>query len=361
MVDALVGLLREHGGEVRTAAEVTRVLHQDGRATGVVLADGEQIATKRAVIANLTPTILFDRLLAEADLPPAFRRKVRRYTYGPGTMMVHLALNGPPQWTAGAELQEFAYLHIAPYVDDLARTYTQSLAGYLPDSPLLIVGQPTAVDPSRAPAGQHILWIQVRTLPSTIRGDAADQIAARSWDAAKAPMADRVIEKLAHYAPGIQEQILARVVYSPADLERHNPNLVGGDSIAGSHHLRQNFLWRPFPGWSTYHTPLDGLLMVGAATWPGGGTNATSGYLAAQDLLDEGLLKKTLMGTATLGVSAALFAFDKWRNAASKEQENKEQDVPVQEATTDARNAPEEQEIPVYTAEQEEQIEIKNK
>jgi hypothetical protein len=67
------------------------------------------------------------------------------------------------------------------------------------------------------------------------------------------------------------------------------------------------------------------------------------------------------MGTATLGVSAALFAFDKWRNAASKEQENKEQDVPVQEATTDARNAPEEQEIPVYTAEQEEQIEIKNK
>lgn len=305
LVLALAGLLREQGGEIRTEAEVAQILTEHGRATGVHLTNGEVISAKRAVIANLNPTVLFERLLRDAPLPDEFWRKVHRYAYGPGTMMVHLALRGQPQWAAGEDLHEFAYVHIPPYVDDLAQTYTQSINGYLPASPLLIVGQSTAIDPSRAPAGNHILWIQVRTLPSQIQGDAANVITAHHWDEAKEPFAERVVEKLAAYAPGIRDQILDQVVYSPADLERHNPNLIGGDSIAGSHHLRQNFLWRPFPGWSTYQMPLDNLWMVGAATWPGAGTNATSGYLAAQELLNRGTLRKALVGAAAAGVGVA--------------------------------------------------------
>ena len=285
MPQALAGLIREYGGEVRTQAEVAHITTQNGRATGVELANGEQLNAKRAVVANLTPTVLFERLLQNAPLPDGFRREVKRYEYGPATMMVHLALRGKPQWKAGEEIGDFAYVHIAPYVEDLARTYTDALNGVLPESPLLIVGQPTTFDPSRTPDGEHILWIQVRTLPSKIRGDAADKIEARTWDEAKEAYAERVLDKLEAYAPGIRDLILERVVFSPADLERHNPNLVGGDSVGGSHHLRQNYFFRPIQGWSNYQMPLQNLWMVGAATWPGGGTNATSGYLAAQALL----------------------------------------------------------------------------
>ena len=313
MPEALAGLLREYGGEVRTEAEVVRVTTQNGRASGVELADGERLFAKRAVVANLTPTVLFERLLADAPLPTGFRREVKRYEYGPATMMVHLALKDRPRWAAGEEIADFAYVHIAPYIEDLARTYTDALNGTLPASPLLIVGQPTAFDPSRAPNGQHILWLQVRTLPSAIRGDALNQIEARTWDEAKEPVAERVLDKLEAYAPGIRDLILERVVYSPADLERHNPNLVGGDSVGGSHHLRQNYFFRPIQGWSNYKMPLTNLWMVGAATWPGGGTNATSGYLAARSLLSQGSRKALASGAAGAGALAlGALAVQRW-------------------------------------------------
>lgn len=318
MVDALAALLKEHGGEIRTEAEVRRILTDGDTVSGVELADGEQIGASRAVIANLAPTVLFGRLLAGQHLPEPFRRAVARYRYGPGTMMVHLALGGKPRWAAGPELDDFAYVHIAPYVEELAESYTQAMNGYLPADPLLIVGQTTAVDPSRAPDGQHILWIQVRALPATIRGDAAAErrIDGGDWDTIKEAYAERVLDKLERYAPGVHELILDRVVYSPADLERHNPNLVGGDSVAGSHHPRQNFLFRPVPGWSTYKMPLNGLYMVGAATWPGAGTNATSGYLCAQQLLHPHPLRdRVLAGGAAAGgvtLAAGAAALGRW-------------------------------------------------
>jgi phytoene dehydrogenase-like protein len=130
-----------------------------------------------------------------------------------------------------------------------------------------------------------VLWVQVRALPAAIRGDAAGAIDARDWSAAAEPYADRVLAKLERYAPGIGELVRDRAVLTPSDLERHDPNLGGGDSIAGSMHLRQNFLFRPFPAIADYGTGIDRLLMVGAATWPGAGVNAISGYNAAQKLL----------------------------------------------------------------------------
>ncbi len=285
LIKALAAVAAEHGAELRTKSEVTRVTVNQGRADGVELASGERIGARRVVIAGVTPQALYERLLAGVPLPDGLRRAARRYRYGPGTLMVHLALSAPPLWRAGEDLNKFAYIHIAPYLDDLATTYSQACAGVLPAEPMLIVGQTSAVDPSRAPVGGAALWVQVRALPAQIRGDAAGEIAAGTWDEVRDRYADRVLAKLERYAPGIGDLLLDRAVLSPADLEQQDPNLVGGDSITGSMHLRQNFLFRQVPPLRDYETGVDGLLMVGAATWPGAGVNAISGYNVARKLL----------------------------------------------------------------------------
>jgi phytoene dehydrogenase-like protein len=284
LIDALVALAAEHGAELRTGAEVVRVSTRAGRASGVELADGERLQARRAVVAGVAPRALYSRLLAGAGVPEAIVRAAGGYRYGPGTLMLHLALSAPPAWSAGTDLAQFAYVHIAPYLDDLAATYAQACAGLLPAEPLLIVGQTSAVDPSRASDG-HVLWVQVRALPARIAGDALGQIGARSWPEAGEPYAERVLAKLERYAPGIRELVRDQAILTPADLELHNPNLAGGDSIAGSMHLRQNFLFRPFPEVRDYETGVEGLLMVGAGTWPGAGVNAISGYNVARKLL----------------------------------------------------------------------------
>lgn len=284
LAEALVALGAGYGAELRTDAEVVRINVDGGRARGVELASGERLEARRAVIAGVTPPALYGRLLGEAQVGAELRRAAGRYRYGPGTMMLHLALSAPPAWEAGDDLAGFAYVHVAPYLDDLSATYSQACAGMLPDEPMLVVGQTSAVDPSRATAG-HVLWVQVRALPAQIRGDAAGEIRARDWPAAAEPYADRVLAKLERYAPGIGELVLDRAVLSPADLEQRNPNLVGGDSISGSMHLSQNFLLRPFAEVKDYETGIDGLLMLGAATWPGAGVNALSGYNVARKLL----------------------------------------------------------------------------
>ncbi len=199
-------------------------------------------------------------------------------------MMIHLALDDLPDWTAGAELRQFAYVHLAPSLDAMSRTYQQAMAGMLPDAPVLVVGQPTTIDPSRAPEGKHVLWVQVRVLPAEIAGDAAGKIAPGSWDAVKDAYAERALDIIESHAPGLRRKILCRAVFSPLDLERENPNLVGGDQVCGSHHLSQNFLFRPARGFANWSTPVAGLHLVGAATWPGGGTGAGSGYMLAQKL-----------------------------------------------------------------------------
>ncbi len=282
LIDALVGLLREHGGEVITDAEVTGIKVAGGRATGVTLADGRAFEAARAVIANTGPRAL--TRMVNGSLPTEYRRRAEAYHYGPGTLMIHLAVDELPDWKAGSQLRDYAYVHLAPYLGDLSIAYGQACAGLLPRQPLIVVGQPTAVDPGRAPDGRHVLWVQVRAVPGTIAGDSAGEISATDWEAAKEPYADRVLAALEPYAPGLAGHVLGRHVISPADLERANPNLVGGDHLGGSHHPAQHFLFRPVPGWSRYETPVDGLYMCGAATWPGAGVGAGSGQLLGKSL-----------------------------------------------------------------------------
>lgn len=283
IVDAMTARIEALGGTVRTGAEVAGIMRTGGRCVGVRLADGTVVRAKRAVIASTTPQGLV-RLLPGGSGDAAFDRGAKTFRHGPGTMMVHLAMDALPEWSAGPELKRFLYVHLAPDLETMARTYADALAGLLPAEPVVVVGQQSAVDPSRAPEGKHTLWLQVRVLPGTIRGDAAGTIAARDWDAAREPYADRVIDIVERYAPGTRERILGRFVESPADLECGNPNLVGGDSVCGSHHLSQNFVFRPMPGRADWSTPVAGLHLIGAATWPGGGLGAGSGYMLARRL-----------------------------------------------------------------------------
>jgi phytoene dehydrogenase-like protein len=276
MIRAMTGYLGELGGEVHLNAPVAEVIRSAGSASGIRLADGRSITARRAVIANVTPGVLFGGLLPGGSGKPEVDERFKAFRPGPGTMMLHLALSDLPNWSAGEELKQFAYVHIAPDFAYMNRAYSQAMDGFPPDAPVLVVGQPTAVDPSRAPDGKHILWVQVRVLPKHLAGS--------TWSAIKEAYAARVIGIIEAHAPGLRGQILASSIFSPDDLEAENPCLVGGDNLSGSHQLDQNFLFRPVAGYSRYKMPLDRLYMCGAATWPGAGTGAGSGYLLGRML-----------------------------------------------------------------------------
>ncbi|NIZ11979.1 NAD(P)/FAD-dependent oxidoreductase [Phaeobacter sp. HF9A] len=278
LTDALVALIQEHGGTVLCGQEVTAITHSAGRVTGVVAGE-----THKAdhVLATLAPRHLA-RLLGKTD-DARFDVGLQTFTHAPGTMMIHLALSTPIPW-AEQTLGDFAYVHIGRSMDDMALVHAQARAGLLPERPVLVIGQPSLFDTGRAPEGQHIAWIQVRMVPGMISGDAAGQINATDWADAAEPYADRALAMIADHAPGLQDCILARHVVSPLELEAENPNLVGGDQICGSHALTQNFLFRPVRGYPDGRTPVRGLRLIGAATWPGAGTGAASGWRAAREI-----------------------------------------------------------------------------
>lgn len=280
IIRALQAAITARGGTVECNAEVARITHVGGVARGVTLAGGREV-TARHVIANLAPRHL-SRLCG--PILPAYDAAMTGFAHAPGTMMIHLATSGLPDWRAGEALQGFAYVHLAPGMDQMARTYQQAKAGLLPDEPIIVVGQPTAFDPSRAPEGQHALWLQVRMAPGTILGDAKGEIAATDWASAAEPFAERALGILERYAPGIQGKILGKRIVPPTALEADNANLVGGDQLCGSHHLAQHFLFRPARGHADGSTPIRNLHLTGAAVWPGAGAGAGPGYLLARKL-----------------------------------------------------------------------------
>ncbi|MCC5970065.1 MAG: NAD(P)/FAD-dependent oxidoreductase [Pararhodobacter sp.] len=282
IIRAMQSEIEARGGSVECNAAVARILHADGQASGVELADGRQITARKAVIANVAPSALVR--LTGGTGNEGFDRAMTGFEHAPGTMMIHLALDSLPDWAAGEELKTFAYVHLAPSLDQMAQTYAQAKAGLLPDEPVIVVGQPTVFDPSRAPEGKHVLWLQVRMVPGTIKSDAGGTITANDWAQAAEPMAVRALDILERYAPGTRGKILGQRIVPPTELEAENPNLVGGDQVCGSHHLAQHFLFRPARGHTDGSTPLTKLHLTGAAVWPGAGAGAGAGYLLARKL-----------------------------------------------------------------------------
>lgn len=284
IVRALIAMIEAHGGEVHCGQRVRSVLKSGGEATGIELADSTQVRANKAVIANTAPAALVDHLLDGGSGQAGFDDRMRGFTHAPGTMMIHLAMDDLPNWSASEELRSYAYVHVAPSLDQMARTYQQAVAGLLPDEPVIVCGQPTAIDPGRAPEGKHVLWLQVRMVPAEIKADAARTISSTDWEQVKEPFADRALDIIERYAPGFKDKIIARRIVSPLDLEADNPNLVGGDQICGSHHLTQHFLFRPAFGYANGNTPVGKLYLTGAAVWPGAGLGAGSGFLLGRRL-----------------------------------------------------------------------------
>jgi len=173
----------------------------------------------------------------------------------------------------------------------------------LPAHPLLIAGIHTLIDPSRAPNGKHTLWAMTH-VPSQIVGDSGGSISATTWQEARAPFLDRVLNEIEAYAPGFRDIILAAEGQTPEDLEAQNRNLVGGDIGSGSYMLDQQLVFRPLPGWFRYQTPIKGLYMSGAATHPGGGVHGAAGANAARVLLADLHLAELAGTISTLGMKA---------------------------------------------------------
>lgn len=241
--DALQAMISTRGGRVITGDPVNRIIVSAGRAVGVHTASGIRVRSRRGVIAT-TPLPMVVTLLGDSA-PVKMRSAAQRYRFGPATLMVHLAVDGPIPWS-DPRLGSASYVHLGPYVDDMARAYQQAMSGFLPDEPLLVVGQTSVVDPSRSgETGMHVVWIQARTYPWSVRGDSLGVLSGADWASLREPIGDRVIAKLERFAPGVTSRIQARAVITPADLAASNANLVHGDSLSGSHHLDQFVALRP--------------------------------------------------------------------------------------------------------------------
>jgi phytoene dehydrogenase-like protein len=288
LVDALVRLIRDHGGVCETGQDVERVLVEAGRATGVRLVGGETAGAERAVICNVTPTQLYGRLLDPTDVPADVAEAGKRFRFGRSEMQIHFALSEPAHWEGDERLDKTAIIHLTPGLDGVSRAVNEAERGLLPAEATVVVGQPLTIDDSRAPQGKGILWIQLQELPWHVKGDAAGEldVGDGTWDESlRERYADRIQERIARHVPNFESSILRRVVLSPADLQTANINLERGDPYSGSLALDQNFLWRPFARQPGHRTPVAGLFQIGASTWPGPGLGAGSGTLVAKALL----------------------------------------------------------------------------
>ena len=295
LVEALVSLVEEAGGACETDRDVGEIVISAGRAVGVVMTDGETVSAREAVVANVTPTQLYGRLLERAPLPAVAKEAPRRFRYGRAEMHIHMALAERPTWEGDERLGRTALFHVTPGLDGVSRAVNEAERGLLPAEGTIACGQPMAVDPSRAPDGSWILWLQLQELPSRVKGDAAGEIDVGNgtWTPElRERYADRIQARLAAHIPNLESALRKRVVLSPADLEAANINLVGGDIYSGSCALDQNLVWRPLPSLPGHRTPITALYHIGASTHPGPGLGAGSGTLVAKDLLRPSLLRR---------------------------------------------------------------------
>lgn len=289
IVDGFRAIIEARGGDIRTGAEVTRIMTHDGKATGVRLANGETLDAAQAVIASVTPNQLYGHLLKQEDTPPQARSDAAAYRHGRGEMQIHLALSEPPHWPDPA-LRDVAMLHVTPGLEGVSRAVNEAERGLLPAEATIVVAQPVAIDPSRAPEGKWIFWIQLQELPrdGALKGDALGEIAiptdGRWTEAIRDAYADRIVARLCALIPNLERAIIGRHVISPADLARLNINLVDGDPYGGACDIDQFMLWRPSPAGRNHETPVRGLYHIGASTHPGPGLGGMSGWMAAEHI-----------------------------------------------------------------------------
>lgn len=284
-VDAIRRVIEDNGGKISTGKDVAGIIVENGVATGVRTADGEETSASRAVICCVTPSQLYGRLLDEQHVPAPVRTEVAGFRHGKGGMQIHYALSSPPAWK-NPELGKVALLHLTPGLDGVSKASNEAERGMLPAVPTICVGHPAALDRTRAPSGKATLWLQLPEAPRSIKGDAAGEIDPPEdghWTPEiRERFADRAEAIIEAHIPGFGDTVIRRRVYSPADLEAININLVGGDPYGGFCGIDQFFIWRPLKTSVNHTTCVKNLYHIGASTHPGPGLGGGSGYLVAK-------------------------------------------------------------------------------
>jgi len=280
ITEALAASGRKLGVEIRTSAPVAQIEVRDGRARGVVLEDGTEIRA-RIVVSNADPKRTFLKMVAASELPNEFLHSIRGIKMEGPCAKVNLVLDAEPRFTGTsptATALERTFYTLVPSLAFAERCYDIAKFGEIPEELWVDCVVSSNADPSLAPSGKHILTCFVQYVPYYLREG--------NWDEKRELLGNRVVKKIAEYAPNVPNTIVARQVLTPLDLER-TYGLTEGNIFHGDLRLEQLFFMRPVSGWSQYRTPVDGLYLCGAGTHPGGGVTGAPGHNAAHQVLRD--------------------------------------------------------------------------
>jgi phytoene dehydrogenase-like protein len=277
--NAIASAARELGAEIRTEAPVAHIRTTNGRATGVVLADGDEVSAN-VVVSSVDPHLTFLKMLDPKGLPDEFLEGVRRYKFRGSSGKVNLALDALPDFRClpgpGPHLR--GAISISPSLDYMEQAYDDAKYGQFSRRPYMDIVIPSLTDTSLAPPGKHVMSCFVQYAPYHLRQG--------TWDEQRDAFGDAVIDAIAEFAPNIKSIIRDRQVLTPLDIER-TFGLTEGNIFQGELTLEQLFFLRPVAGWAQYATPIDRLYMCGSATHPGGGIMGAPGRNAAMRVLKE--------------------------------------------------------------------------
>ena len=281
LTEVMADAAREAGAEIRTDAEVERIITVNGRATGVLLASGEEIRAQR-VLSNADPKRTFLGLVDERDLPETFLASIRAYRCMGTSMKINLAVSELPMARGlpegGVQPYHTGIMELNPFIAEMDMQQAQARAGIAADPAHIELCFPTVHDPSLAPEGKHVITIDVNSQPYDLRHDA--------WDDIKDSRADAAIAQRAEVFPKLPDLIEHRQVLSPLDLERLI-GLTGGHALHGDMSPDQLLFMRPVRGYADYRTPIRDLYLCGAGTHPGGGVTGANGRNAAREVLRD--------------------------------------------------------------------------
>ena len=279
---ALAESAKQAGAEIRTDAEVRHIRLKDGAVTGIVLADGEEIAVE-AVVSGVDPKRTFFHLVDPTQLDPTFANRIKNFRANGTVAKVNLALGSLPFFTALDATEGFlnvlsGRIHIGPEIDYLERAFDASKYGDFSKTPVLDVTIPTILDPSLAPDGKHVLSAYVQFAPFKLKEG--------NWDSRRHDLGHAVVKTLTAYAPNLPNLIEYMQVITPLDFER-SYGFTGGHIFHGELALDQLFTMRPILDWARYKTPIRGLFLCGSGTHPGNGLTGASGANAAREIIRD--------------------------------------------------------------------------
>jgi len=274
---ALARAAQQSGAEIRTSADVAKIVTKDGAAVGVVLQNGDQIDAA-AIVSNADAKRTFFNLVEPTYLDPHFLLQVRNIRSRGTVAKINLALDTLPKFLNNPPEALGGIIHIGPTLDYLERAADDAKYGRFSKQPFLEITIPSISDPSLAPPGKHVMSVWMQSAPHKLRES--------NWHERRDALGDAVANVIETYAPGFKSSILHRQVLTPLDLE-DSYGLTGGHLYHAEMALDQIFFMRPVPGWSRYHTPIDNLFLCGSGTHPGGGITGLPGYYAAKTILKK--------------------------------------------------------------------------